>query len=208
MIKVEPHILLPDFGTNTWLLWCEETLDAVLIDPSAPSSKLLQHIRDLKLNVTHIIITHGHGDHIGGNSFFKAKLDCHLAIHRLDAPMLLDNKKNFSEYMGMTLEREPADIILEEGDHIPLGTGQIKVIHTPGHTKGGICLLIDKLLFSGDTLFEQSIGRTDLPGGDFESIVHSIKTKLFVLDDDIVVFPGHGPRTSIGIEKKINPFIK
>jgi glyoxylase-like metal-dependent hydrolase (beta-lactamase superfamily II) len=121
--------------------------------------------------------------------------------------MLVDNKKNFSEYMGMAMKNEAADIILEDGDIIPLSKGQIKVIHTPGHTRGGICLMIDKFLFSGDTLFEQSIGRTDLPGGSFESIVHSIKTKLYTLADDVVVFPGHGPKTSIGIEKKINPFI-
>jgi glyoxylase-like metal-dependent hydrolase (beta-lactamase superfamily II) len=207
MFKVEQHVLLQEFGTNTWLLWCDETLDGVLIDTSAPSTKLLQHIAKLKLNITHIITTHGHGDHIGGNSFFKSKLNCQIAIHQLDAPMLVDNKKNFSEYMGMAMKNEAADIILEDGDIIPLSKGQIKVIHTPGHTRGGICLMIDKFLFSGDTLFEQSIGRTDLPGGSFESIVHSIKTKLYTLADDVVVFPGHGPKTSIGIEKKINPFI-
>ena len=208
MLKVEQHILLPEFGTNTWLVWDSDTLEGVIIDPSAPSTKLLKHIEELHLKISHIVITHGHGDHIGGNGFFKEKLGCHLAIHRLDAQMLIDNKKNLSEYMDMPIENTPADVILEEGDSIALNDKKIKVIHTPGHTHGGICLLVDKFLFSGDTLFEQSIGRTDLPGGSFENIVHSIKHKLFVLDDDVVVFPGHGPRTSIGIEKQINPFIK
>ena len=208
MLKIEGHILLPDYGTNTWLLWDDESLEAFLVDPAAPSGDLLKRIRELNLRVSFIINTHGHGDHIGGNAWFKQELSCRVMIHPADAHMLTDNRQNLSEYMGTPLVCQPADVLAEEGMDLSLGKHQVRIIHTPGHTPGCICLLVEKFLISGDTLFELSIGRTDFPGGSHTQIMNSIKHKLFVLPDDTVVFPGHGPRTSIGLEKKNNPFVR
>ncbi len=208
MFKIESRILLKEFQINTWLLWDSISMEALLIDPGAPSSKYLEHLQSLKVKVKMIVNTHGHGDHIGGNSFFAKELNCPIAIHSLDADMLTDNSKNFSELMGLPLALDAASHMLQDGEIIMLGNKQVTVIHTPGHTQGCICLLADKFLISGDTLFEQSIGRTDLPGGSNATILRSIKTRLFVLNDDVLVFPGHGPATSIGLEKVNNPFVR
>ncbi|HRR98286.1 MAG TPA: MBL fold metallo-hydrolase [Candidatus Syntrophosphaera sp.] len=207
MLKIEGYILLPDFETNTWLLWDEDSREAILVDPAAPSPDLLKRIEELKLKVKYIINTHGHMDHIGGNSWFKNHLSAPLMIHSADAPMLANSAMNLSLYVGNPVSSAPPDVLLEDGMELSLGKYPVKVIHTPGHTPGGICLLADKFLISGDTLFEQSIGRTDLQGGNHQQIINSIKNKLFVLPDDVIVFPGHGPRTSIGMEKKNNPFV-
>jgi len=208
MLKIEAFNLLPSFMTNTWLLWNDQSLDALLIDPAAPDRELIDFIKTRGLKVHAIVNTHGHGDHIGGNPYFKAAFDCPIMIHEADAKMLTDNKKNLSEYMGTPLPPTPADRLLKDQDTIEMGKDKIRVIHTPGHTPGGICLLIEKYLISGDTLFEQSIGRTDFPGGSHEDIITAIREKLFTLPEDTVVFPGHGPRTSIGLEKQNNPFVR
>ncbi len=208
MIRVEPFILLPAFQTNTWLLYDDEDLSAILIDPAAPDSRLEEMIRRKGLKLSGIVNTHGHADHIGGNTYFKNAFSCPVMIHEDDAIMLIDNRKNLSEYMDTPLSENQADRLLKDGDIITMGSHDLKVLHTPGHTPGCICLLLDKFLISGDTLFEQSIGRTDFPGGSHEKIIRSIIDKLFVLPDDTVVFPGHGPRTSIGLEKANNPFLR
>lgn len=208
MLKIETFNLFPELGTNTWLLWDEESREAFLIDPAASSDTLLARIRELGLRVTLIINTHGHGDHIGGNDWFKQALGAKVLIHAADATMLTDNRKNFSEFLGQAYILGPPDILAEDGLMLKIGAHSVRVIHTPGHTPGCICLLADKFLISGDTLFELSIGRTDFPGGNHAQIVDSIRHKLFTLPDDTVVFPGHGPRTSIGMEKKNNPFVR
>ncbi len=208
MLKTEQHILFPLFATNTWLVYDDESKEAILIDPAAVSKELVEHIKALKLQLKYIVNTHGHGDHIGGNSFFHKAMNAPVAIHEADAFMLIDNNKNMSAFMEMPVDLKAADVMLKEGDMINLGRYNLTVIHTPGHTRGGICLYGEKHLFAGDTLFEQSIGRTDFPGGSHADLTNSIKTKLFCLPDDTIVFPGHGPKTTIGIEKKINPFIK
>lgn len=208
MLQIEPYILLPEYGTNTWLLYDDEAKEGILIDPSAPSTLLLKRIEALDLKIVMIVNTHGHGDHIGGNGWFRERLNCQLAIHPLDASMLTDNRKNFSDYMGFPLNEKAADLMLADAQTIGLGKQTVRVIHTPGHTAGCVCLLCEKYLISGDTLFEMSIGRTDFPGGSHKAIIDSIRHKLFVLEDDVIVFPGHGPKTSIGMEKKNNPFLR
>lgn len=208
MLQIEPYILLPEYGTNTWLLYDDEAKEGILVDPSAPSTLLLKRIEALDLKIVMIVNTHGHGDHIGGNGWFRKRLNCQLAIHPLDAPMLTDNRKNFSEFMGTPLNEQTADLMLSDGQVIALGKHSVRVIHTPGHTPGCVCLLSEKYLISGDTLFEMSIGRTDFPGGSHKAIIDSIRENLFALPDDVIVFPGHGPNTSIGLEKKNNPFLR
>jgi glyoxylase-like metal-dependent hydrolase (beta-lactamase superfamily II) len=206
MLQIASYILLPSFQTNTWLLWDNESGDAILIDPAAPDRALAAKLEQLKVHA--IVNTHGHADHIGGNSYFKNICKCPVMIHAADALMLTSSKKNLSAYMDSPIEAPAADRILNDGDTIAMGNHQIKVIHTPGHTPGSICLLVQKYLISGDTLFEQSIGRTDFPGGSHSAIIASILDKLFILPDDTIVYPGHGPRTSIGLEKTNNPFVR
>ena len=208
MIKLQSYILFPEYQINTYLLWDSQSKEAILIDPGAPSHALVKYIKEQQLLVKMIVNTHGHGDHIGGNAFFAQELGCPIAIHPLDAPMLMDNRKNMSEYMGTPLPLKAAELLLNEGDEVLLGNTPVRIIHTPGHTPGGICLLAGKYLISGDTLFEQSIGRTDFPGGNHASLIKCIKEKLFVLPDDVLVYPGHGPSTSIGLEKANNPFVR
>ncbi len=197
--------VLPAFGTNTYLVWDEFSKEAMIIDPADKSQTLLDAVKGL--NLKYIVNTHGHGDHIGGNKFLKENTQAKLAIHELDASMLNDPNQNLSTHWGAQLVSASADIKLKDGDSLQLGNKKIAVIHTPGHSRGGICLLVEDLLFCGDTLFAGSIGRTDLPGGDYATLINAIKTKLLVLNGNTKVFPGHGPDTTIEDEKIGNPFV-
>ncbi len=206
-MKYQIFNVLPEYGTNTILLWDQDTLEAILFDPSAPAQSILDFIIEKKLNVKYIALTHGHADHIGGLDFFKNKLKATTLIHSEDAEMLIDSKKNLSAFMGQDIVVAQADRKLTEGDILTIGSIKLKVIHTPGHTRGGVCFLTDSLLISGDTLFQLSIGRTDFPGGNYETLKNSVVNKLFVLADETKVIPGHGAETSIEIEKVENPFL-
>ncbi|HNX00307.1 MAG TPA: MBL fold metallo-hydrolase [Candidatus Cloacimonadota bacterium] len=200
-MKYEVHILLGGYETNTYLCWDESSHEALLIDPAAPSIPLWNRIVEKGLKIKYIINTHGHADHIGGNDFFKEKSKAPIAIHLLDAEHLNNSTKNLSTMAGMKLTSPQADIILADGDILKIGESEMKVIHTPGHTEGGICIYGDGLLFSGDTLFQEDVGRTDLPGGNNLKLQHSIQQILFELPDETIVLPGHGPATTIGEEK-------
>lgn len=206
-MNYKTYNLLPSYGTNTYLVWDEESKEAMLVDPADKSENLLNEINKMGLNVKYIINTHGHGDHIGGNNFFKEAFKAELVIHRSDAEMLVDSAKNLSAYMGTDIVTATADLKLDGGEVLKLGKTEIKVISTPGHSKGGICLYFDNILISGDTLFAQSVGRSDLPGGDHNTLVKSIKEKLFILPEDTLVLPGHGAETTIADEQVGNPFV-
>lgn len=194
--------------TNCYLVW-DGSGEAIVVDPGGDAAEVADFIDDNKLRLNWIILTHGHGDHIGGVADLRSMSACGVAIHEKDAAYLTSASKNFSSYMGEPIELRAADRLLKDGDELKAGELDIKVIHTPGHTQGGISLLVsdggEKALFSGDTLFARSVGRTDLPGGDEDTLMQSLK-KLEPLPDDLMVFPGHGPSTILGEEKRYNPY--
>jgi len=192
---------------NCFICGCSKTKEAVVIDPGGDANTILLSLADSKLKVKYIINTHGHFDHVSANGKMKDATGADILIHPLDAPMLEKLSSN-AAFFGVSVENSPpCDQTLEEGDTVSFGDITLKVIHTPGHTPGGISLYTNGIVFVGDTLFSGSIGRTDFPGGDFNTLISSIKTKLFFMKDDIRVFSGHGPETSIGIEKRHNPFV-
>ena len=195
------------YGVNCYILYCEESKEGIIIDPGGDVESILKIIEDKGIDIKSIVLTHGHGDHIGGVIELKEAFDLQVLIHKNDLIMVQDANINLSSSMAMGSVEFKPDQLLNDGDIIEVGKYKIEVIHTPGHTPGCICLKIGKYLFSGDTLFKESIGRTDFIGGSFDDIIKSIKEKLFKLDDDVVVLPGHGDSTTILAEKMYNPFI-
>ena len=192
---------------NCFIVGCEETLEAAVIDPGDEADKILGAVARSDLIVKFIINTHGHFDHVSGNRGIHAVTNAPILIHALDAPMLEQISASAANW-GLSAENSPSpDRTLDDGDTITFGKIAFKVIHTPGHTPGGISLFTEGHVFVGDTLFAGSIGRTDFPGGDFATLKSSIQDKLFVLGDDVRVYTGHGPETTIGHEKQHNPFV-
>ena len=206
-MKYKKYNLLSSFDTNTYLVWDEDSMEAMLIDVAAPSQEIINEIKSLNLKLKFLINTHGHGDHIGGNKSIKQNFDIQLLIHEDDAETITDPYKNLSTFWGDGIISPSADIKLKGGEKFKLGNKELTIIHTPGHSEGGISILIKNLLFSGDTLFAGAIGRADMPGGDYNTLVRSIREKLFKLPDDTIVLPGHGPSTYIGREKRENPYV-
>jgi hydroxyacylglutathione hydrolase len=192
---------------NCFIVGCKETLEAAVIDPGDEAEKILGSVAELDLRVRFIINTHGHFDHVSANRGVHAATKAPILIHALDAPMLEQISASAANW-GLSAENSPSpDRTIDDGDTITFGKITFKVIHTPGHTPGGISLFADGHVFVGDTLFAGSIGRTDFPGGDFGTLKSSIQDKLFTLADDVRVFTGHGPETSIGRERQHNPFV-
>ena len=194
-------------GTNCYIAYCEDTLEAAVIDPGGDASKILNKIKQHNLKVKYIINTHGHFDHIVANRDIKQAFGAEILIHQADADMLDSGPQNLSVYFGSGIECGPADMLLQDGEIISFGNVALTVLHTPGHTPGGICLKTGDTVFAGDTLFAQGIGRTDFPGGSEKQLIASIRSKLLILDDNTKILPGHGSETTIGWEKKMNPFI-
>ena len=190
-----------------YLLVDEKTKQAVLVDATALVPEILDTVKELGADVKYILLTHGHFDHIMGLNDLKEALNAQAVINKNDLT-LSDKINEFTRMFNMP-ETTPSvyEKFVDDGDVIQAGDMKIKVISTPGHTEGGVCYLVDDNLFSGDTLFRDSVGRTDLWGGNFEKLSDSIKNKLFKLDDNIKVFPGHGPMTTIGYEKKHNEIL-
>ncbi|MFN2435878.1 MAG: MBL fold metallo-hydrolase [Desulfotignum sp.] len=193
---------------NCYILGCEQTREAVVIDPGDDPDRILMTLAKEKLTVKYLIDTHGHFDHVGANRRMKEVTGAELAIHPDDVPMLAQLSRSAASF-GLSAEDSPEpDLLLNEGDTVSFGNITLKVIHTPGHSRGGICLYTPGYLFAGDTLFAGSIGRTDLPGGDYDTLIAGIKQKLLNLPDDTRVYTGHGPETTIADEKRMNPFLR
>ncbi|KHM53166.1 beta-lactamase [Anaerovibrio lipolyticus] len=193
-------------AANCYILKDNDSNEGMVIDPGGNPDKILSAIKEMGVEVKLIALTHGHFDHIGGLGKVKNALNVPVAIHEADGEMLTDAKKNLSAFVGAPGEMEAADVLLKDGDNISFGGCSLKVIHTPGHTQGGVCFYGGGALFSGDTLFAGSVGRTDFPGSSTEDILDSIRNRLAKVSDSTKVFPGHGPASTMGIERETNPF--
>lgn len=196
------------FASNCYLVGAESNKEGIIIDPGAEANRILKKVEDLGLEIKFIVLTHAHIDHIGALKEIKEAIDAEVAIHADDTG-LLQTKHPLHSMFGFNFPTPPPpDRLLKGGDSLDIGDLRFLVLHTPGHTPGGICLLGEGAVFSGDTLFNLGIGRSDMPGGNGSQLMNSIHTKLMVLPDSTIVYPGHGPPTTIGNERQMNPFLR
>lgn len=195
------------YAANCYVVYSENENEGIIVDPGGDVDDIIKFIEEHNIDIKYIVLTHGHGDHIGGVTELKKELDVNLLVHEADKDMLESGEKNLSSIMAIGSIEVTPDEFLNDGDTISFGDEQVTVLHTPGHTLGGICLLAGESLISGDTLFKGSIGRTDLEGGNYETIINSIREKLLVLPGNTTVYPGHGPETTIEDERNNNPFL-
>lgn len=192
---------------NNYLLIDETSKEAVLIDCTVQSDEIEKFLAESGATLKYILLTHGHFDHIGGVNAFREKYNCKVLVHLADKP-LLDNANKLVKDFGLPeMDNQIADEFIDENQTIKFGDNEIKILHTPGHTLGGLCFLVEDNLFTGDTIFYLSVGRTDLPGGSFSQLKSSIQEKIFTLDENIKIYPGHGRSTTVGYEKLNNKFL-
>jgi glyoxylase-like metal-dependent hydrolase (beta-lactamase superfamily II) len=194
-------------ATNCYIVGSGPGRDGMIIDPGGEAKRILKKVSDLKLDIKLVVLTHGHIDHVGALGEVKEASGADIAAHADDVKTLGDG--SLSVLLGISPSAlPPPDRLLEDGDKIDIGNLNFIVRHTPGHSPDSICLLGEGVVFSGDTLFNYGIGRADLPGGNPSQLMDSIRTKLMVLADNMVVYPGHGPKTTIGAERRGNPFLQ
>ena len=196
-------------AVNCFILGDAAAGEGVIIDPGDDAEKVLATVKRLGLSIRYVINTHGHFDHVGGNRQVRAATGAQLLIHRDDAAFLSRAADVAAMYGLTTGNSPPPDQFLEEGMAIRFGRYEMQVLHTPGHTPGGCCLYLEEQgkVLTGDTLFAEGVGRTDFPGSSHEALMHGIRTKLMTLPDSTVAYPGHGPSTTIGHEKRYNPYL-
>ncbi len=205
-LTIQSFAVMP-FDENCYVV-SDETGEGVVIDPGGMESAILAYIREAKLSIKAVLDTHGHCDHIGANDAIRDATGAPLYIHKEDAPMLDNMRLNLSAFMGFKVLSRPAEHLLSESDKISFGQSALEVLHTPGHTTGGICFIGDGVAFTGDTLFAGSIGRSDFPGGSEVELIGNIKKKLLALPDETKVYAGHGPSSEIGWERTHNPYLQ
>ncbi len=202
-------LVVGPLGVNCYLLWETSDKSAIVVDPGGDVDEIKAAVDKEGLSVKYVVNTHGHFDHVGGNGPMAAALGVPVAIHPADVP-LVEAAHIQGAHMGVPTDEQPSPAVtLTDGGIIEAGSLRVKVIHTPGHSPGGVCLYVedDGILITGDTLFAGSVGRTDLPGGSFDALMASIREKILPLGDEVSIYPGHGPESTIGEEKEINPFI-
>lgn len=205
-MKIE-KILEPSFGENMYILVDEETKKCAVVDPGGAEDKILSYIKNNGLILEYILLTHGHGDHIGAVKSIREKTGAKVVAHTDEKELLNDNRKNLSCMMPHCGPQElDADIYVNDKEKLTLGNLKLSFIHTPGHTKGGMCIRVNYDMFTGDTLFAGSIGRTDFIGGSYKELEKSLK-KLSKYENDVKIHPGHGPSSTLGIEKTSNPYM-
>ncbi len=194
---------------NCYIVGCPDSHECLIIDPGGHGERITRTLENLKLDPVALIDTHGHFDHIGGNAYLMAHTDSLRLYLHADDLHYLRNAREHADYWGMSVEDspEPTDL-LGGGEEITVGLLRFTIIHTPGHSPGGISIYIPGHVFTGDALFEGSIGRTDLPGGEYDLLISSIREKLLILPGDTVVHPGHGPESTIAVERRSNPFLQ
>jgi len=200
------RFVLGPFQVNTYLVFDPESKELLIIDPAMASNELDLHLKDLKASKSTIFLTHGHADHILGLDHARAVSSGKVLCSAEDAPMLTDPTLNLSQYMGTPMTTAPHDSLVKQGQTVLLGKHSAEVIAVPGHTPGGVALCFKGMIFTGDTLFAGSIGRSDFPGGDGHELISKIKERILSLSDRLV-FPGHGPESSISVEAEDNPFL-
>lgn len=201
------EFVLGPLENNAFVLY-DKKPDCVVIDPPLESGDIVRFLQEEEMNPVAILLTHGHFDHIGGLDDIRKFWAAPVYIHEEEKKYLLDHQLNGSAFYGFPGNTTDADKTFSDADELKLAGLRFKVLHTPGHTPGGSCFLVEDTLISGDTLFYGSVGRTDLPEGSFRKLIDSIHRKLIVLPDTTPVYPGHGPSTTIGNEKNMNPYIK
>ncbi len=200
-------LVVGPFGSNCYIVGSKSSKEGMIIDPGDEAEVILSNVKDLELEIKSIVLTHAHIDHIGALKEVKEATGAEVAIHTDEAESL--QRQPLSTMFGISYPAPPPpDRSLKDGDSIDIGDLHFEVLHTPGHSPGCICLLGEGIIFSGDTLFNYSIGRTDLPGGSYSQLMDSIHTRLMTLPDDTIVYPGHGPDTTIGTERQGNPFLR
>jgi len=205
-VIVEKLVVGP-FASNCYIVGSQSNKEGMIIDPGDEAKQILKRVKDLGLDIKFIALTHGHIDHTGALKEVKEATGAEVAVHGDDAKSL--NNQLVAIAFGLSYPAPPPpDRLLKGGDSIDVGDLHFEVLHTPGHTPGGICLLGEGVVFSGDTLFNYGVGRTDLPGGSSSQLMNSIQTKLMTLPDNTIVYPGHGSDTTIGAERRGNPFLR
>ena len=209
-LQIHTLVSMP-FAENTYVAWREGFTDALVIDPGLEPDLILEFLSERQLRPAAILNTHGHADHIGGNGVLKdAFPNASLIIGRNEAHLLTDADANLSAPFGMAIVSPPADQLVQEGDTLDLAGIRLEVLEIPGHSPGHVVFVhraTPTIVFGGDVLFRGSVGRTDFPGGSADRLFAGIRSKLFTLPDDTVVYPGHGPVTQTGFEKRTNPFV-